>query len=77
MYMAGYRAKPRWSARQENFIRENYEKIPDEQIATTLGRTLKSVRRKRERMLLKKESGRGICAKYVEKSQQVEEEKTV
>lgn len=59
-----YKSKPRWGARQENFIRENYEKLADEEIATILGRTLKSVRRKRERMLLKKASGRSVCRKY-------------
>lgn len=53
-----YSERPRWTASQVNFIQENYHKMSDEQIANIIGRTKKSVRRKRERMLLKKEMGR-------------------
>lgn len=55
-----YREKHRWTAAQENYLRENWHNVRDEDIATRLGKTLKSVRRKRERMLLKKAGGRGI-----------------
>jgi hypothetical protein len=38
--------------------------MSDEQISEILGKTLKSVRRKRERMQLKKASGRGVIKAY-------------
>jgi hypothetical protein len=56
--MAGYRAKPRWTARQEAYVIENYGKMKDEEIANILGKTVKSIRRKRERLHLKKSGGR-------------------
>ncbi len=56
--MADYKMKLRWSSKQTAFMTEHYEKLTDEQISELLGRTLKSVRRKRERMLLKKKMGR-------------------
>jgi len=52
-----YKAKPRWTSKQVIFLRENYKKMTDEQIAEVLGKTLKSVRRKREEMELKKPMG--------------------
>ena len=61
--MAAYQARPRWTARQLNYLVENWDTMKDEDIANTLGRTLKSVRRKRERLELKKACGRGIVAK--------------
>lgn len=53
-----YLEKPRWTANQENFIRENWDKMKDYEIAEVIGRSLKSIRRKRERMLLPKPEGR-------------------
>jgi hypothetical protein len=35
--------------------------MTDQEIADILGKTLKSVRRKRERMIIPKKSGRGRC----------------
>lgn len=57
-----YRTKPRWTQKQLNFLVDNWHKMKDEDIATALGRTLKSVRKKREYMELKKKNGRGIVA---------------
>ena len=53
-----YTMKPRWTAKETNFLVENYLRLKDEEIAAALGKTLKSVRRKRENMLLIKPSGR-------------------
>lgn len=55
-----YVEKPRWTAQQSNFIRANYQNMSDEQIGMVLGRTKKSVRRKRENMGLKKEMGKVV-----------------
>lgn len=55
-----YIEKSRWTAEQSNFIRANYQQMSDEQIAMVLGRTKKSVRRKRENMKLKKEMGKVV-----------------
>lgn len=55
-----YNPRPRWTARQLNYLMDNWDTMKDEDIANTLGRSLKSVRRKRERLALKKASGRGI-----------------
>lgn len=57
-----YRQKPRWTARQKNFLIENYATMLDEVVADHLGKSVKSVRRMRERMGLKKVCGRGLCA---------------
>lgn len=57
-----YRTKPRWTQKQVNFLIENWDKMKDEDIAASLGRSLKSVRKKREYMELKKKNGRGIVA---------------
>jgi hypothetical protein len=59
-----YQTKPRWTARQVNFLCENWDKMSDEQISEVLGKTLKSIRRKRERLQLKKASGRGVIRAY-------------
>lgn len=59
-----YIRRARWTARQQNFLNENWDKMSDEKISEILGKTLKSVRRKRERLLLKKASGRGIVRAY-------------
>jgi hypothetical protein len=62
-----YRPKTRWTARQVNYLLEHWDTLKDEDIATNLGRTLKSVRRKRERLDLKKASGRGIVKRFEQK----------
>lgn len=61
-----YQTKPRWTRAQEDFLLNNYEDLTDEEIAVILQRTLKSIRRKRERMGLPKASGRGICMARVQ-----------
>lgn len=60
LFMA-YQPKRRWPKSQEIFLKDNYGHMKDEQIADILKRSVKSVRRKRERMELPKESGRSIC----------------
>lgn len=53
-----YIEKSKWTAEQINFLTEYYEKMTDQEIADMLGRTRKSVRRKRERLGLEKAEGR-------------------
>lgn len=62
-----YQAKPRWTQRQINFLRDNAFTMKDEDIAEVLGKTLKSIRRRRERLGMAKVSGRGIVAKREDK----------
>ena len=59
-----YNIKSRWSKSQVEFLEAHCYELSDEQLAAHLGRSLKATRRKRERLLLKKKSGRGIVAKY-------------
>lgn len=54
-----YIPKPRWTQRQVNFLIDNAYVLKDEEIATILGKTLKSVRRRRERLQIMKACGRG------------------
>lgn len=61
--MMAYQAKPRWTARQINFLIENAYTMKDEDIAEVLGKTLKSIRRRRERLGMAKVSGRGLVAR--------------
>ena len=57
----GYKRKIRWTAKQEMFILNNYKKMKDCQMAEILGRSLKSVRHKRQRLELEKMSyGKGV-----------------
>ena len=63
-----YIPKPRWTHSQKEFVKNNYEKYTDEQLSVLIGRTLKSIRRMRERLGKKKASGRGICKAYVPKT---------
>jgi hypothetical protein len=79
-----YVPRNKWTSKQVNFLIENWDTMSDEKIADALGRTLKSVRRKRERMQLKKASGRGIVSsleKYksgeTTKSAEIEGVKTI
>lgn len=59
--MGVYEPRPRWTARQMEFLLANWPTMKDEEIADALGKTLKSVRRRRERLELKKLHGRGVC----------------
>ena len=45
-----YNRKERWTAKQIQFLHENYNKMSDEAIASIIGRTHKSVTLKRQRM---------------------------
>lgn len=75
LLLMAYQQKNRWTARQVNYLIENWDTKKDTDIAETLGKTLKSVRRKRERLELKKASGRGVVARMPEK--EAKEVKTV
>lgn len=56
-----YKRKPRWTYAQKRFLVENYGYLKDEDIAFSLGKTLKSIRKMRENLGLAKMPGRGIC----------------
>ena len=56
------RTKLRWTEIEKSFLIENSSKMKDEEIATHLRKTLKSIREMRRRMGLIKRSGRGIVA---------------
>ncbi len=49
-----YKRKERWTANQINFLKDNWEKLTDEQLSTVIGRTPKSIRHKRQRLGLEK-----------------------
>lgn len=59
-----YQERNRWTEKQKMFLEDNFERYTDEQLAEMIGRSLKSIRRKRQRLTLKKASGRSICRKY-------------
>lgn len=59
-----YIRRSRWTARQVAFLEQQWDKMSDDKLAEILGKTTKSVRRKRERMAFKKASGRGIVRAY-------------
>lgn len=50
-----------WSNYEINFLLENIESLTDSEIAKILKKTLKAVRRKREKLQLIKQNGRGVC----------------
>lgn len=54
-----YKAKPRWTYTQTEYLRSNCDRMKDEDIARVLNKTLKAVRRKRQELGLAKEEGRG------------------
>lgn len=54
-----YKAKPRWTYTQTEYLRSNCDRMKDEAIARVLNKTLKAVRRKRQELGLAKEEGRG------------------
>ena len=51
--------KERWSEEHKNFLKLEAGKMRDCEIASTIGRTLKSIREMRRRMGLVKMCGRG------------------
>lgn len=52
-----YKQVFRWTPTQEQYVRDNYKTMKDEQIAVVLGRTKKSVTLKRQRIECEKTSG--------------------
>ena len=56
-----YAKKDRWTVSQTQYIKKYAGVLTDEEIAAVLGRTPKSVRLKRQRMGIAKESGHGVC----------------
>ena len=50
-----------WNDEHDRYIREHAHKITDKEIAKKLNRGLSSVRKRRQRLKIKKKSGRGIC----------------
>lgn len=56
-----YQKKDRWTANQIDFLKQNYESLKDEEISAVVGRSLKSVRLKRQRMGLPKAHGYAVC----------------
>lgn len=52
--------KSGWSTKQVEYLIENVEKSTDTQIAMFLNKSVDNVRKKRIRMGLKKQHGRGI-----------------
>lgn len=71
----GYKAKPRWTANQIQFMLDNYRTMKDEELAYIFGRTLKSVRNKRQRLDYDKtSSGKGTFGLPEEKGERVYKE---
>ncbi len=50
-----------WNSLDKEFIRQNAGKMSDKEMARELGRSFSSVRKQRQRLKIKKKSGRGIC----------------
>lgn len=61
-----YTPKNRWTAVQINYLMANWKTMKDTEIAEHLSRSLKSVRRRRERLELKKLPGKHICRAAVD-----------
>ncbi len=55
-----YKTKPRWTLKQTEYLADNAYILKDEEMASALGKTLKSVRRKRQNLEIKKGFGRGL-----------------
>ena len=56
-----YKRKERWTANQINFLKDNWKTMNDDEIASVIGRTRKSIRHKRQRLGLEKVGlGRGV-----------------
>lgn len=56
-----YRERPRWTISQEQFLVTYCGELTDDEIAEAIGKTKRAVTTKRQRLEMKKESGRGIC----------------
>ena len=56
------RKKSRWTDSEKSFLRTNAGTMKDEEIASTLRKSLKAVREMRRRLGIVKKSGRGIVA---------------
>lgn len=70
--MENYNRKERWTANQVKFLKENFHNMKDEIIAEVLGRTVKSVRHKRQRLDLDKASaGTGVVISKKEYDRQI------
>lgn len=54
--------KRRWTHEDETFLSNNWGTRTDKELAGILGRSTKSIRRKREEMELRKVGWRGYCA---------------
>ena len=60
--------KKRWSHVEEQFVRQNAGKLTDEEMVEKMRKifsrevSLPSLRKKRQRMKIKKEGGRGRCS---------------
>lgn len=49
--------KDRWTAKQKEFMLLNYKNMKDKDLASLLGRSIKSIRNKRQRLDCEKVSG--------------------
>jgi len=56
------RKKSRWTEMEKSFLRTNSGTMKDEEMASTLRKSLKAVREMRRRLGLVKKSGRGVVA---------------
>lgn len=70
-----YKARPRWTAEQMLFLRNNMQ-LTDEQMAEATGRSLKSVRQKRLRLKFKKSGGRPTDEVYANRTGKTKREIT-
>lgn len=57
-----FNKKPRWTHDDVTFLKNNWHNKTDMELSVMLGRTEKSVRRKREEEGLRKIGWRGYCA---------------
>ena len=48
----------KWSEKEKNFVRDNYQNMKDQEVADCLGKSLQSVRKMRQRLGAKKKQGR-------------------
>lgn len=52
--MTAYQEKNRWTVKQEAYLKANYQLKSDQELSDIIGRSLKSIRRKRAEMGLTK-----------------------
>lgn len=55
-----YKTKPRWTFAQVQFLKKNVHNMTDDEIALHLGKTRKSIERKRDKLNIRKLPGRGV-----------------